>query len=706
MRLIKWLFSIILILILAVVSAGYVFLRNFDLNRYKDLAAKVVYEQTGRQLVIGGNAELGISLVPTLIINDVSLSNPSWAQNPQMLKLDSLELQLAILPLLKKQIAINKVLLNRPQIYLEVAKDGKTSWDFAPLHPKTAASVPASGGWLIASANAAELPSTSAGISDYVSDIIIRQVEIGDGTISFYDAAAAQTHNLHIDAINLQSEGLDAPLNFSWNVDYNQMPISGRGTAGALGGLLNNSPNYPLNLEVKALGLSLRLDAKLNKITTDPAAEFDLQLQNPAGNLSAPALQLSASGKADRQKINLDIRSLNAAGNVITGKVAAKLNEKLPFVEAVLQSNLLNLQSLTVPQKNAWVWPQLISSANAGQLVPAEPIPFELLKIVNAKAAITIKKLQLNPAVTAENVKLNAKLNNGLLEVSPLVLNFGSGKLEGSIKANAAAQSLTLRLNGKEIPLTAVHREFAITGANDFGFVSGGKLTLAVDLEGRGDNFRSLVNSLQGQAVAFVGKSEVQSGKLQFLTDSFITRLLGLLKIDTKNSDKVDLQCAVVRTDVKNGKAVFPHGIAIDSNRLTLTSDGKINLVNDNIDFNLNAYRNNTSDLGIMQALSGLIRVSGSLQNPSLSIDKTGAVKTIAGVMAGGPAALGADLLLDRDAAPCHTALQNTAFSAVFPKASGVSGAAQNTYRGTTEAVKNSVKDLKNNAKELLKLLK
>ena len=290
--------------------------------------------------------------------------------------------------------------------------------------------------------------------------------------------------------------------------------------------------------------------------------------------------------------------------------------------------------------------------------------------------------------------------------MAPLTMNFGGGRLEGSAKINAAAQSLTLRLNGKEIPLAALHREFAVTGANDFGFVSGGKLTLAADLQGHGNNYRSLVDSLQGQVVAFVGKSEVQSGKLQFLTDSFITQLLGLLKIDTGKSDKVDLQCAVVRTDIKNGKAVFPNGIAIDSNRLTLTSDGKINLVNDNIGFNLNAYRSGTSDLGIVQALSSLIRVGGSLQKPTLSLDTTGAVKTIAGVMAGGPAALGANMLLDRDAAPCHTALKNTAFAEVFPKASGVSGAARNTYQDTAMVVKDSVKDLKNNAKELLKLLK
>ena len=80
------------------------FLKNFDLNKYKSYAAKIVYEHTGRKLDVKGDASLGISLIPTLIINDVTLSNPSWAKNPQMAEIGSLELKFSLLPLFKNRL--------------------------------------------------------------------------------------------------------------------------------------------------------------------------------------------------------------------------------------------------------------------------------------------------------------------------------------------------------------------------------------------------------------------------------------------------------------------------------------------------------------------------------------------------------------------------------------------------------------------------
>ena len=100
MRFLKWLFGILLLLVVAVVVGGYVFLKNFDLNKYKSLAEEIAYKQTGRKLVIAGDASLGISLVPTLVINDISFANPEWAKNPQMAEIGTLELKFSRLPLL------------------------------------------------------------------------------------------------------------------------------------------------------------------------------------------------------------------------------------------------------------------------------------------------------------------------------------------------------------------------------------------------------------------------------------------------------------------------------------------------------------------------------------------------------------------------------------------------------------------------------
>ena len=115
----KFIGILFLVLIVALVGGGYYFIKNFDLNKYKSYAEDLVYKETGRKLALNGEADLGISLVPTLVLNDVSLSNASWASQPQMLKVKQLEISFAVLPLLHKEIMINNINLVAPEIYLQ-----------------------------------------------------------------------------------------------------------------------------------------------------------------------------------------------------------------------------------------------------------------------------------------------------------------------------------------------------------------------------------------------------------------------------------------------------------------------------------------------------------------------------------------------------------------------------------------------------------
>ena len=129
-RLVKILGTVIFSLIIIIAIGGYLFVRNFDLNQYKSYVEDIVDKQLGRKLAIKGNASVGISLIPTLVVEDVELANAPWAAQPQMVKVQRLEIKLSLLPLLHKQVVIDNIELVRPEIYLETAADGKNNWDF------------------------------------------------------------------------------------------------------------------------------------------------------------------------------------------------------------------------------------------------------------------------------------------------------------------------------------------------------------------------------------------------------------------------------------------------------------------------------------------------------------------------------------------------------------------------------------------------
>ena len=130
-KFLKFIFWTIMVLLLIVIVGGFVFIKTFDLNKYKSYVEKITYEQTGRKLSLTGDAGLKISLIPTVVLNDVSFSNASWAEEPEMIKAKSVEVAVSIMPLLHKEVVIDTVNLIEPEVYLAVNADGKANWEFS-----------------------------------------------------------------------------------------------------------------------------------------------------------------------------------------------------------------------------------------------------------------------------------------------------------------------------------------------------------------------------------------------------------------------------------------------------------------------------------------------------------------------------------------------------------------------------------------------
>ena len=127
----KVLFKVLIGLVIVIAVSMYLFIRNFDLNKYKPMIAEMTQKQLGRQLTINGEAELGLSFVPTLILNDVTLANADWASTEDMVSIGRLEVRLSLLPLLKREVEIDNVTVVAPAVYLEVSADGQKNWDFS-----------------------------------------------------------------------------------------------------------------------------------------------------------------------------------------------------------------------------------------------------------------------------------------------------------------------------------------------------------------------------------------------------------------------------------------------------------------------------------------------------------------------------------------------------------------------------------------------
>ena len=93
-------------------------------NTYKSEIADQVRALTGRELIIGGDIDLKIFPSPRLVAENVSLSSIEGAQSPDLVSLRSVEVRIALAPLLGGNIGIETVQLIEPQVFLEVLADG------------------------------------------------------------------------------------------------------------------------------------------------------------------------------------------------------------------------------------------------------------------------------------------------------------------------------------------------------------------------------------------------------------------------------------------------------------------------------------------------------------------------------------------------------------------------------------------------------
>lgn len=689
-KLIKFVFWTVIVLLLVVVVGGFVFLKTFDLNTYKAYAEKEVYKLTGRQLALNGDAGLKISLVPTIKLNDVTLSNAVWAAQPYMVKAQSVEVSVSILPLLHKEVVIDTVRLIEPEVYLVVNKDGKNNWTFtAP-------------GVQYAAAESVTMTDAATAEADMPMSFLAKDVQIVNGVVVYEDMQNGSKQDVRVKTFDLKAEDMNSPIHAAFDVLYNGENISGTAVTGSVEALLRNMADFPVQANVKAYGATVGVDAKLNDLLGNNLRfAGSVTAKNPSGNFGAPAVTLEANVNGTPTNVTADIKSLNVAGNVISGQVKADLSKAKPYVNAVLQCPKFDLQTLNTVSQASLSW---IGSAQAAEFVPDTALDLSALNLVNADLKATVQKLVVDPNFVIDNVQVNAKVNNGVLNVSPFSLGLGGGTINGTASVNGQQNSVAFEAKGQNMTLQNIWPGFALTDNKSFGISSGGKTDLSVNLSGQGATVRSLVESLNGQIIAIVGESKIQTGSLKYLEGNFVTQLLNTLNIQRKERS-MTLQCAVVRTDLKNGVATFPKGIVFNAKDLMVVSDGTVNLQNDKLNLTIHPFNGKVTDTNVMQALSSLIKISGTIENPRLALDNSAVVKNVVGVAAAGPAFLGSQMLLDVDEAPCYTALKNTAYQNMFPAPSGVKAAGQGVYQGASDAISDGVDLLTDTAKGVLNLL-
>ena len=120
------------VILLLLMGAGVVTLVTIDLNRFKPELEAYIKKTTGRELVVKGKFLPSFSLTPAFETHDVTFQNASWGSKTEMASIGTLQVKIALLPLLHKEIRIKNIVAKDASLLLEENVKGTKNWDIFP----------------------------------------------------------------------------------------------------------------------------------------------------------------------------------------------------------------------------------------------------------------------------------------------------------------------------------------------------------------------------------------------------------------------------------------------------------------------------------------------------------------------------------------------------------------------------------------------
>jgi len=127
MKVLKYLLLAVVGIAALVLIALVVLVATFDPNKYKPELAAAVLDRTGRTLAIEGN--LGLSLFPSIGIASGKMSLSQRNSSAVFARFDEARLSLALVPLLSRQVVVDRIVISGLTADLVKHADGRTNFD-------------------------------------------------------------------------------------------------------------------------------------------------------------------------------------------------------------------------------------------------------------------------------------------------------------------------------------------------------------------------------------------------------------------------------------------------------------------------------------------------------------------------------------------------------------------------------------------------
>ncbi|EHZ7123631.1 AsmA family protein [Vibrio vulnificus] len=658
----KKLFLILAAPITVVVMAAIALVTLVNPNQFKPLITEQVAKQTGLELVIEGDIEwqffpsIGFSLGKT------ELKNPQGFSQENLFKVESVGIDISVMPLLDKVLQIGDVRLDGAEFHLETRKDGQKNIDALTQQQKAQQETVQQEVSSEPTTDASQQPGAAADWRMELAGITVsnaklvnqdRQagtsLELYDVNFSLSEFAFEQWTKAEFSAKgknNQQQFSANGKLEFQLaqdfssyalrNIELNSQfsdPATKMDTIKLVLDTFEFDKDNALTFEIKGQASGMELSANGSAqlhvdaaISTVMVKAFQLESQLNGKSLPQSPMKVAMSSEVTfdvpSSHLSLVLNKLTANAIALDGKADVTLAE-IPKVRFSLHSPEIDLDEflgLTQPsQETASTNSSNDKNAHPEANNEVEP-DLSALKTLDVIGQVSIDKLKANNA-KLQNVITKFTVNRGIATLDRFDANLYQGSINASAKLDArrspATYSVKKRIKGVQVQplLVDVAQNDKLEGTGN----------IDVDVKGSSLTPSGIQKNLVGTVEINFADGAVNGINVAQMIRENYAKIKGKKLDATDGVQKTDFSSMTATLTLNKGK-VTTNNMHMQSPLLRIRGKGEANYINQTVDFTVS-----TSIVGSLEGQGGKdidelrdvtipINISGSWADPKFKL--------------------------------------------------------------------------------------
>ena len=567
------------------------FIAIFGWNWLRGPIERMTLEKTGRELAIRG--DLGIKFgwpLPRIKAGMVTFANPAWAREKQMVAADAVEITVDLPQLLRRNIVLHEVRLQRPAVYLEQGSDGKKNW-LLDLNQQ-----------------------------DEGARIRVDRLTLDQGTLGYDDAADKTSIRSKLSTNNQPGAATVSGVVFSAQGQYRGLPLRANGSGESVLAMRDESAPYALQVDATVGRTAVRAQGTVTSLLKFSAIDMRLDLRGesldqlyPLLGIAFPATRAYATkGRLLRNGTMWHYEKFSGriGDSDIAGTLQVDTGGKRPAMKARLLSNLLVFEDLgpiigSQPGRVA----KAAGQGTATAVLPDLPFKTDRWSSVDAEVTLQAKTIRRARELPLENLNTHLSLRDSVLILDPLKFGVAGGQLNAVITLDGSRDPVQAkaRIKARKILIARMFPTVELSQTS-IGEINGDFV-----LAGKGNSVGRMLATSNGKVGMVVANGEIS----RLMMEKVGLHLWEILELKVTGDKLIKLHCGVANFDVKAG-VMHADALVLDTAVTTIIGTGTIDLGREKLDLTLNPRTKNTSPL----ALRSPIHVRGSFANPDVEIDK------------------------------------------------------------------------------------